>query len=143
MASSHLHVVGEASKPCGPMKPPSISADPFKSAKWDEITACRNFSDSDSPTIALLCQWYAIAQRCSDDIDDAGGQVAYQNDAGDLKALPQIATMKQASSEIRQLSKQLGIQADDRCATEQGGGPSMLEEIRGRSQEKRVAASAG
>ena len=48
-------------------------------------------------------------QRCIEDMDEAGGQVAYQNDMGDLKALPQLSTMKQASAEIRALNKQLGI----------------------------------
>lgn len=90
-------------------KPPSIERDPVKSGKWDEITANRDFSLSDIPTLALLCQWYAVVQQCIDDIDEVGGQVAYQNDMNDLKALPQISIMKQASAEIRSLNKQLGI----------------------------------
>lgn len=90
-------------------KPPSIERDPFKSAKWDELTSERSFDASDAPALELLCHWHAVVQRCVDDIDDVGGQVAYQNDAGDLKALPQLASMKQASAEIRALSKQLGI----------------------------------
>lgn len=107
-------------------KPPSVANDPFKSAKWDEITAGRKFKQSDAPVIALLCQWYAIAQRCMDDIDDIGGQVAYTNDLGDLKALPQIATMKQASAEIRQLNKQLGI-ADTGEEADVGDGDDILD----------------
>lgn len=90
-------------------KPPSIKSDDYKSAKWDEITKDRNFKESDIPTLTLLCQWYAVAQRCIDDIDDAQGQVAFMNDMGDLKAFPQIGIMKQASAEIRALNKQLGI----------------------------------
>ncbi len=90
-------------------KPPSIASNEFKSRKWDEITAGRDFSQSDIPTLALLCQWHAVVQRCIEDMDEAGGQVAYQNDMGDLKALIQLSTMKQASAEIRALNKQLGI----------------------------------
>ncbi len=90
-------------------KPPSIKNDDYKSAKWDEITKDRNFKESDIPTLTLLCQWYAVVQRCIDDIDDAQGQVAFMNDMGDLKAFPQIGIMKQASAEIRALNKQLGI----------------------------------
>ena len=90
-------------------KPPSIASNEFKSRKWDEITAGRDFLQSDIPTLALLCQWHAVVQRCIEDMDEAGGQVAYQNDMGDLKALPQLSTMKQASAEIRALNKQLGI----------------------------------
>ena len=93
-----------------PKKPISVESSPFKSAKWDEITAGREFQDSDVPTLALLCQWYEVVEKCMDDIDIGGGvQVAYQNDMGDIKALPQLSTMKQASAEIRALNKQLGI----------------------------------
>lgn len=66
-------------------KPPSIANDPFKSAKWDEITAGRSFSQSDAPTIALLCQWYAVIERCMDDVaidGDGLPRVAYVNDRG-------------------------------------------------------------
>ena len=91
-------------------KPASIQASPFKSAKWDEITAGRDFKESDTPVIALLCSWYEVVEKCMSDIDVGGGvQVAYQNDIGDIKALPQLTTMKQASAEIRALNKQLGI----------------------------------
>lgn len=90
-------------------KPSAIASDPFKSAKWDEITDGRTFTTSHIPTLTLLIQWYAVVERCIEDMDEANGQVAYQNDMGDLKPLPQISTMKQASAEIRQLNKQLGI----------------------------------
>lgn len=90
-------------------KPNTIANDPFKSAKWDEITEGRTFTTSHIPTLTLLIQWYVVVERCIEDIDEANGQVAYQNDMGDLKPLPQISTMKQASAEIRQLNKQLGI----------------------------------
>lgn len=90
-------------------KPNAIASDPFKSAKWDEITAGRTFTTSHIPALTLLVQWYAVVERCIEDMDEANGQVAYENDVGDLKPLPQISTMKQASAEIRQLNKQLGI----------------------------------
>lgn len=90
-------------------KPSAIASDPFKSAKWDEITAGRTFTTSHIPALTLLIQWYAVVERCIEDMDEADGQVAYENDMGDLKPLPQISTMKQASAEIRQLNKQLGI----------------------------------
>ena len=91
-------------------KPESVEASPFKSAKWDEITAGREFQESDAPVLALLCSWYEVVDKCMTDIDVGGGiQVAYQNDLGDIKALPQLSTMKQASAEIRAINKQLGI----------------------------------
>lgn len=99
------------------MKPKAIAADPFKSAKWDELTEGRAFAASDAPQLSLLCHWYAVIERCMEDIDVGGGlpQVAYQNDVGDIKALPQLATMKQASAEIRALNKQLGINDEARA----------------------------
>ena len=91
-------------------KPTSILSNAFMSAKWDEITASRDFPDSFIPSIAMLCQWYAIADRCMDDLTDSGEvSVAFANDLGDLKALPQIGILKTASAEIRALNKQLGI----------------------------------
>lgn len=67
------------------LKPNSIANDPFKSAKWDEITAGRSFSQSDAPTIALLCQWRAVIERRMDDVaidGDGLPRVAYVNDMG-------------------------------------------------------------
>ena len=49
-------------------KPPGIESDPFKSAKWDELTAGRNFSQSDAPALSLLCQWYKIADTAQDEL---------------------------------------------------------------------------
>ena len=98
-------------------KPPSVANNEVKSRKWDELTEGRNFQTKDIPTLELLCQWYAIVDKCIDDMtfgDDI--QVAYQNDLADLKALPQVGMLKQASAEIRALNKQLGIndEADDK-----------------------------
>jgi hypothetical protein len=102
------------------IKPTNIENDAFRSAKWDELTAGREFSQADAPTLALLVSWYQVVEQCMEDIGVNGGvQVAYQNDMGDIKALPQLSTMKQASAEIRAINKQLGI--SDEPAKEQGG----------------------
>ena len=90
--------------------------------------------------LTLLVQWHAVVERCIEDMDDANGQVAYQNEAGDLKALPQISTMKQASAEIRQLNKQLGI-ADGASAKGGGSGRARVIELAksGRAERARRA----
>lgn len=95
----------------GLWKPKSVRENAFKSKKWDEITNGRKFDKSDIPTLEILCSWHAIAHKCMEDLNSSndGIEVAYQNDIGDVKALPQIATLKQASAEIRALNKQLGI----------------------------------
>lgn len=91
-------------------KPPSIASNEFKSQKWDEITKGRNFTTTDIPTLELLCHWYAVVAKCMEDITYGDElEVAYQNDVGDVKAMPQLTSLKQASAEIRALNKQLGI----------------------------------
>lgn len=91
-------------------KPPSVARDPYRSDKWDELTEGRDFRPSDVPALTLLVQWYQVVDQCIEDMSvDGGIQVAFANELGDIKALPQISTMKQASAEIRQLNKQLGI----------------------------------
>lgn len=92
-------------------KPANIANDAFCSSKWDELCEGRDFAPVDAPLLALLCRWYAVIERCAADISGEGElpTVSYVNDMGDIKAMPQLATMKQASAEIRQLNKQLGI----------------------------------
>ena len=91
-------------------KPRTIADSPYRSAKWDELTEGREFSQSDIPLLALLCQWYEVNDTALAEID-AGGEIqtAYTNDIGDIKPLPQLSTMAKASAEIRALSKQLGL----------------------------------
>lgn len=92
-------------------KPPSVLRSDFQSQKWDELTKGRDFQESDIPALSLLCQWYEVLEQCYEDISIPGGgvQLVYANEQEDIKAMPQLNTMKQASNEIRQLNKQLGI----------------------------------
>ena len=124
-------------------KPPSIEADEFKSAKWDEITKGRDFGEPDIPTLTLLVEWHSIAQQCIDDRQYTGGQVAYTNDMGDLRQLPQIATMKTASAEIRALNKQLGIADGHEGAKRDAGKPriTVLDRTRRNRQDRRPASA--
>ena len=124
-------------------KPDSVAADEFKAAKWDEITQGRDFSESDIPTLTLLVEWHSIAQQCIDDRQYAGGQVAYTNDMGDLRQLPQIATMKTASAEIRALNKQLGIADGHEGAKRDAGKPriTVLDRTRRNRQDRRPASA--
>lgn len=122
-----------------PDKPASVASDPFKSAKWDELTAGRRFRASDAPVLELLVQWHAVVQRCIEDMDAAGGQVAYQNKIDDIKPLPQIGIMKQASAEIRALNKQLGIEDD--AGGEVGAGDGGIIEFQSRRASRRARAA--
>lgn len=122
-------------------KPESVACDAFKSAKWDELTAGRSFSQSDAPALSLLCQWYKIADTAQEELDNFGGQTAYSNDMGDLKAFPQISTLKTASAEIRQLNKQLGI-CDTHEEVESGAKQTSILSIVSGNREKRQARTA-
>ena len=123
-------------------KPPNVANSPFKSAKWDEVTAGREFRDSDAPVIALLCSWYEVVEKCMSDIDVGGEvQVAYSNDVGDIKALPQLSTMKQASAEIRALNKQLGI--DDEAKPASGDGRVIPLDVIKSKRQSRAASARG
>ena len=122
-------------------KPPGVESDAFKSAKWDELTQGRAFTQSDAPALSLLCQWYKIAETAQDELDSFGGQTAYNNDMGDLKAFPQIGTLKTASAEIRQLNKQLGI-CDTHEEVERGAKQTSILSIVSGNREKRQARTA-
>ena len=122
-------------------KPAEIAADAFKSAKWDELTSGRKFSQKDAPTLAILCQWHKIATQAMDELDNFGGQTAYQNDMGDLKPFPQIGTLKTASAEIRQLNKQLGI--NDEAEPEVESGKDNVLSIVSEKRAERRARAAG
>lgn len=92
-------------------KPDKIAKDEFKSQKWDEITSQREFNESDKAVIEMLCDWYAIFDRCITEItQDDGVRVVYKNSPKTFSALPQIAIMKTASDEIRQINKALEIE---------------------------------
>jgi hypothetical protein len=118
-----------------------VARDPYRSSKWDELTDGRDFRPSDVPALTLLVQWYQVVDQCIEDMSVGGGiQVAFSNDMGDIKALPQITTMKQASAEIRQLNKQLGINdGRDSDAEEDGGDGNVLQLVIGRGPAARRA----
>ena len=119
-------------------KPVDISRNKFRSKKWDEIVAGRNFRPCDIPIIKTLCYWYEIQDRCMADLEyDGELRVAYSNDLGDVREMPQVGTMKKASAEIRALNKQLGID-DEVAEAETQPKETMLYVI----QQKRLSKAA-
>lgn len=120
-------------------KPARIAANRFMSEKWDEITSGRTFEAAQVPLLSTLCHWYAVQESCMDDMDvDGELRVAYMNDVGDLKAMPQINTLKQSSAEIRALNKQLGI--NDEAHTDTKPKETKLYAIQG-NRKSRAARS--
>lgn len=123
-------------------KPASVERSPYKSAKWDEITQGRNFSESDVPAITLLVQWYQVMDTAMDDIDvDGEIRLVYENDMGDIKPLPQVAQMKQASAEIRALNKQLGINDEARGEVADADKPNVIAFAAGNRAQRRAKAA--
>ena len=128
-------------------KPKSVREDPYRNRKWNEIVRRRDFEPSDVPALTLLVQWYQVVDRCIEDLGSMGDgiQVAYENDQGDIRALPQLSTMKQASAEIRQLNKQLGISDTHGPEAKEGeadGGADVLSLVRGNRKDRRARATA-
>lgn len=122
-------------------KPAEIASDEFQSRKWDELTAGREFSESDIPDLMTLCSWYAVLDQCMREINAGGStKVVYENEKGDLKPMPQIATMKQASTEIRALRKSLLSGAGSKDAVRDGepAGENPLQIVKMRSKELRL-----
>lgn len=122
-------------------KPAEIASDEFQSRKWDELTAGREFPESDIPDLMTLCSWYAVLDQCMREISaDGSTRVVYENEKGDLKAMPQIATMKQASAEIRALRKSLlsGGGSKDAVRDDEPSGENPLQKAMTRSKELRL-----
>lgn len=123
-----------------PRKPKTVSESAFMSAKWDELCKGRHFKAEDIPALTLLVQWYAVIERCMNDMDVGEGlpQIAYENKMGDIKPVPMISVMKQASAEIRQLNKQLGINDEAEPEAPKSGGVNVLKLVT-ENRKKRAA----
>ena len=123
-------------------KPPGIEADAFKSAKWDELTQGRGFARSDAPQLSMLCEWYKVADAAMEELESFNGQTAYTSESGELRPFPQVATLKSASSEIRALSKQLGLTAGGEVEEDDSESDDTLTIVLG-NRAKRRARAAG
>lgn len=128
-----------------PTKPESVARSPYKSAKWDEVVEGRSFAESDVPALTLLVQWYQVVDTAMEDIE-VGGEIrlVYSNDMGDIKPMPQVAQMKQASAEIRALNKQLGINDEASGEVANGEQPKLIAfSAEKRAQRRTRAANQG
>ena len=127
-------------------KPAYIAENPIMSEKWDEITKNPHLEEKHITAIEQLCFWYAVLRKCQEDITENGDiQVAYINKIDDIKAMPQMSSVKQASAEIRALNKQLGLLAEieeERVEKKKEKNDTPLTVIRGRRQRKANAANS-
>lgn len=124
------------------VEPPTIiQNDPDKLRRWNEITADVTVTADAVPLLSTLVYWYSIQEQCLKDINaDDGIHVAYMNDQGDVKAMPQIDVLKKASAEIRALEKILNLERKP-VVQSQNRTLSAFEEAKKRRESKLVDLS--
>ncbi len=98
-------------------------------AVWNELFENVHLHAAQVPQAVMLVTWELVARQCVSDITGNGDvQVAYSPDGAKLEQLPQVATLKQASAEIRALSKALGV--DKQLATVANEGKSVIQLVK-------------
>lgn len=107
----------------GVTMPDDIAADPLMSEVWAWVAPPVNrFSDEDLPTLRLLCFWHVVAlqaqQSMRTDVNgvaifDQVGVKPFPGPDGEemplVRKAPALSVLKEASTEIRALSDQLGL----------------------------------
>lgn len=117
--------------------PPEVASDPVQAAIWEQLTARRTLAQEDAPTLALLCYWHAVANQAREAMALEGNEIeildatAYKPIRGKggkrlkmMRKNPALTVLKEASTEIRALSDQLGLSKSARNATVQQARPA-------------------
>lgn len=110
--------------------PQEVASDPVQAAIWEQLTARRTFAQEDAPTLALLCYWHAVANQAREAMALEGNEIeildatAYKPIRGKggkrlkmMRKNPALTVLKEASTEIRALSDQLGLSKSARNVT--------------------------
>ena len=117
--------------------PQEVASDPVQAAIWEQLTARRTFAQEDAPTLALLCYWHAVANHAREAMALGGNEIeildatAYKPIRGKggkrlkmMRKNPALTVLKEASTEIRALSDQLGLSKSARNVTVQQARPA-------------------
>ena len=120
-----------------PKMPESVASDDYQSQIWASVTASGRFSDEDAPNLALLCYWHAVANQAREAMALGGNEIeildatAYKPIRGKggkrlkmMRKNPALTVLKEASTEIRALSDQLGLSKSARNVTVQQARPA-------------------
>ena len=104
--------------------PQEVASNPVQAAIWEQLTARRTFAQEDAPTLALLCYWHAVANQAREataykPIRGKGGKRLKM-----MRKNPALTVLKEASTEIRALSDQLGLSKSARNVTVQQARPA-------------------
>ncbi len=142
-----------------PKMPESVASDDYQSQIWVSVTASGRFSDEDSPNLALLCYWHAVA-KAAEDAMSRGKTVKVLDPVGfkPIKAKngrhaimerphPAVSVLKQATAEIRALNELLGLSRKAvpiqlQQARPQGDGARVLSLMFADRERKAKAAGA-
>lgn len=117
--------------------PQEVASDPVQAAIWEQLTARRTFAQEDAPVLALLCYWHAVANQAREAMAIGGNEIeildatAYKPIRGKggkrlkmMRKNPALTVLKEASTEIRALSDQLGLSKSARNVTAQQARPA-------------------
>lgn len=117
--------------------PQEVASDPVQAAIWEQLTARRTYAQEDAPTLALLCYWHAVANQAREAMALGGNEIeildatAYKPIRGKggkrlkmMRKNPALTVLKEASTEIRALSDQLGLSKSARNVTVQQTRPA-------------------
>ena len=117
--------------------PQEVASDPVQAAVWGQLTSRRTFAQEDTPTLALLCYWHAVANQAREamalgdneiEILDATAYKPIRGKGGKrlkmMRKNPALTVLKEASAEIRALSDQLGLSKSARNVTGQPARPA-------------------
>ena len=117
--------------------PQEVASDPVQAAIWEQLTARRTFAQEDAPTLALLCYWHAVANQAREAMAIGGNEIeildatAYKPIRGKggkrlkmMRKNPALTVLKEASTEIRALSDQLGLSKSAHNVTVQQARPA-------------------
>ena len=95
-----------------PQKPSHVESSKRRSAIWDALCSCYEFRDCDAYALAMLCEWYVVAERCHELLDAGDDSVrVVVTDADGNQALHKaLAALQMSQASIAALNKQLGIE---------------------------------
>ena len=120
-----------------PEMPADVAADPVQSAIWrDIVSEGSGYTAKDVPELKLLCYWHAIARSAQGAMADGDGGIEILDRVGNkpyrtggepaplYRKHPALSVLKEASSEIRALSDQLGVSPGSRAGQPKAEAPS-------------------
>ena len=85
---------------------------PAAQRAWKSICADYELRECDVPELRMLCEWYAVAERCMEVLGGTEGpmQVLSVDSDGNQQVSKAIAALQMAQASTAAISKRLGIE---------------------------------